>query len=156
MLIKRLLVFISIILIILGVGVTLTSTSINLFIQNKKYHGIVNYLKNKKSKYKYVIEIPSINLKQGIGSDLNQDLVMANNNTIAGHSGYCKVCYFNKLDKLKIGDIVYFYKPDKEIYYVSNKYIYDKNKVVINNELNLVTCLKEDKNKRLVVGLTKN
>ena len=153
MLIKKLLVSISIILMAIGISLSITSTSINLYTEAKKYIGINNYLNNKQSSYLYVLEIPSINLKQGIGTNINKELIMINNNIIAGHSGHCKMCFFNKLDQIEIGDIVYLYTPYKKIYYVSKINIYDKDKIIINNELNLVTCLKLDSTKRLVIGL---
>ena len=153
MYIRRILIIISIIFIIIGSVMVVTTTSIDIYMNRKIYRGIENYIDNKPSNYKYVLEIPKIRLKQGIGTNLNKELILINNNIIAGHSGYCHSCYFNNLDKLKKGDIVYFYNPTKQIYYVKSINVYDYDKVIINERLNLVTCLRDDSNKRIVIGL---
>ena len=81
--------------------------------------------------------------------------MFVNDRLIAGHSGNCKVCYFDDLDKLELGDNVYLYQ-DKEIEYkVDNIKEVDKNRVYINGDLNLITCNKHDKDRRLIISLIK-
>lgn len=99
-------------------------------------------------------------------SNLNYSLVYYKNiNTknkiiIFGHSMMNKGKYFNKIDELRKNDIVYLkIKNNTYKYQVNNIYTVDKKDVyILKNEyksgkLLLVTCDKNDKNKRLIVQL---
>ena len=82
-------------------------------------------------------------------------MIFVNNNLIAGHSGNCKVCYFDNLDDLEIGDNVYLYQEKEIEYKVDTIKQVDKNHVYINGDLNLITCNKNDKDRRLIIVLKK-
>ena len=120
-----------------------------------------------------ILEIPKINLKlEVIKADedfgnLNNNLVYYNyfnpDNKIIifGHSGAGFGTYFNRLDELNINDIAYLIINGKKYYYyVNDVYEVSKNATyILKNEydskkLLLVTCVKGDKNKRLVVELS--
>ena len=122
-----------------------------------------------------ILEIPKINLKlEVIKADedfgnLNNNLVYYNyfnpDNKIIifGHSGVGFGTYFNRLDELNINDIAYLIINGKKYYYyVNDVYEVSKNATyILKNEydskkLLLVTCVKGDKNKRLVVELSLN
>lgn len=124
------------------------------YIEANRYDDVYNFINNtKETNYKAVLEIPSINLKTGIVDNVDQGLVFVNDKLIAGHSGNCKVCYFDDLDKLELGDNVYLYQ-DKEVEYkVDSIKEVDKNRVYINGDMNLITCNKQDKDRRLIISL---
>ena len=126
------------------------------YIEANRYDDVYNFINNtKETNYKAVLEIPSINLKTGIVDNVDQGLVFVNDKLIAGHSGNCKVCYFDDLDKLELGDNVYLYQ-DKEVEYkVDSIKEVDKNRVYINGDMNLITCNKQDKDRRLIISLIK-
>ena len=129
--------FISIITLIIFLSKSVYSD----YIEAVKYDDVYNYINNtKETNLTGVLEIPSINLKVGIVDSVDKGLMFVNDRLIAGHSGNCKVCYFDDLDKLELGDNVYLYQ-DKEIEYkVDNIKEVDKNRVYINGDLNLITC----------------
>ena len=124
------------------------------YIEANRCDDVYNFINNtKETNYKAVLEIPSINLKTGIVDNVDQGLVFVNDKLIAGHSGNCKVCYFDDLDKLELGDNVYLYQ-DKEVEYkVDSIKEVDKNRVYINGDMNLITCNKQDKDRRLIISL---
>lgn len=119
-----------------------------------------------------ILEIPKINLKMEVlkadaeFSNLNSNLVYYNyfnpNNKIIifGHSGVGFGTYFNRLDELKINDTAYLIINKRKYYYYVND-VYEVSKgatYILENEYNskkllLVTCIKNNKNKRLVVEL---
>ena len=126
------------------------------YIEAVKYDDVYNYINNtKKTNLDGVLEIPSINLKVGIVDNVDKGLVFVNDRLIAGHSGNCKVCYFDDLDKLELGDNVYLYKDKETEYKVDSIKEVDKNRVYINGDLNLITCNKHDKDRRLIISLIK-
>ena len=129
------------------------------YIYASKYDAVYNYI-NKidtedTKKLKGVLEIPSINLKTGIVSNVDEGLVFVTDRLIAGHSGNCKVCYFDNLDKLELGDNVYLYIDGETEYKVDSIKEVDKNHVYINGDLNLITCKKTDNDRRLLISLIK-
>ena len=132
------------------------------------------YTINAKSNYyhKKMIEIPSINLKLHLKKadddfgNLDSSLVYYKNfNTdnkiiIFGHSGMGKGTYFNRLDELERSSLLYLYNEDKLYkYVVNNIYVVDKKRVdILNDEVGsrkllLITCVKNNKNDRLVIEL---
>jgi len=80
-----------------------------------------------------VLEIPSIKLKQGLvditskDNDVNKNIeilkaskmpnIEGSTLYLAGHSGNSKIAFFNNIDKLNIGDTIYYY-------YDNTKYTY--------------------------------
>lgn len=119
-----------------------------------------------------MIEIPRINLFLNVEKaddnfqNLDESLVYykyfnPNNKIIIfGHSGMGVGTYFNKLHKLSSNDFVNLYLEDKVYKYIFNKsYTVSKNATyILENEENskkllLITCKRNDKNKRVVVEL---
>ena len=91
--------FISIIL-----AITLLSKSVyDDYVYANKYDVVYNYINKidteETKKLSGVLVIPSIHLKTGIVSNVDEGLVFVTDRLIAGHSGNCKVCYFDNLDK---------------------------------------------------------
>lgn len=92
--------------------------------------------------YKAVLKIPSINFLRGLYdinnplNDISKNIAFLentsypNNNSntvIIGHSGDSLISYFKDLNKLKIGDLIYFYYDNFEyIFEVADIYIVDK------------------------------
>ena len=129
------------------------------YVYASKYDAVYNYI-NKidtedTKKLNGVLEIPSINLRTGIVSSVDEGLMFVNNKLIAGHSGNCKACYFDNLDKLELGDNVYLYIDEETEYKVDSIKVVDKRHVYINGDLNLITCMKDDKDRRLLISLVK-
>lgn len=123
-------------------------------IETNNSKNIYNYINNvDKTNYDGVLEIPSINLKTGIVSSVDEGIVFVTDKLIAGHSGNCSYCYFDSLDKLDIGDNVYLYKDIKYTYKVDMIKEVDKNNVHISGDLDLITCIKSNKNRRLLIIL---
>ena len=151
-------IFVSISILAIVVAIILLSKSVydSYKIETNKYDAIYNYVNNiDKSNFNGVLEIPAINLKTGIVSDVDKGLIFVNDKLIAGHSGNCKTCYFDNLDKLEIGDNVFLYLDYELQYKVDSIKEVDKNHVYINGDLNLITCKKDDKNRRLLISLRK-
>lgn len=147
--------FISIIL-----AITLLSKSVyDDYVYANKYDVVYNYINKIETedtkKLNGVLEIPSIHLKTGIVSNVDEGLVFVTDRLIAGHSGNCKVCYFDNLDKLELGDNVYLYIDKETEYKVDSIKEVDKTRVYINGDLNLITCKKSDRNRRLLISLVK-
>lgn len=120
-----------------------------------------------------VLKIPKINLNLPVVkadknfNNLNKNLVYYNNFDINnkiiifGHSRMGNGRFFNKLDELNYDDVVYIeYNNKKYIYKIMNIYEVSKKDVyILNDEYNskkllLVTCVKYNKDKRLVIELT--
>lgn len=123
--------------------------------------------------YVAVLEIPKINLKQGIPYpnskentvDRNIQViepfeypdVEAGNLILASHSGNSIISYFKNLDKLNVNDQVYlYYQNNKYIYKIADIYESDKYQVSIKRDhskttLTLTTCSKDKKDKQLVL-----
>ena len=147
--------FISIIL-----AITLLSKSVyDDYVYANKYDVVYNYINKIETedtkKLNGVLEIPSIHLKTGIVSNVDDGLVFVTDKLIAGHSGNCKVCYFDDLDKLELGDNVYLYIDEETEYKVDSIKEVDKSRVYINGDLNLITCKKTDRDRRLLISLIK-
>ena len=147
--------FISIIL-----AITLLSKSVyDDYVYANKYDVVYNYINKIETedtkKLNGVLEIPSIHLKTGIVSNVDEGLVFVNDRLISGHSGNCKVCYFDNLDKLELGDNVYLYIDKETEYKVDSIKEVDKTRVYINGDLNLITCKKSDRDRRLLISLVK-
>jgi len=142
------------------ITITILSKSVyDDYIYANKYDVIYNYINKidteETKKLSGVLEIPSINLKTGIVSDVDEGLVFVTDKLIAGHSGNCKVCYFDDLDKLELGDNVYLYIDEETEYKVDSIKEVDKSRVYINGDLNLITCKKTDRDRRLLISLIK-
>ena len=151
-------IFVSISILAIVVAIILLSKSVydSYKIETNNYDAIYNYVNNiDKSNFNGVLEIPAINLKTGIVSDVDKGLIFVNDKLIAGHSGNCKTCYFDNLDKLEIGDNVFLYLDYELQYKVDSIKEVDKNHFYINGDLNLITCKKDDKNRRLLISLRK-
>ena len=127
------------------------------------------------TKYDYIgfLEIPKINLKRGfldINSQYNNVKYnitvikgstfpnQQNNNLImAAHSGICKVCFFDKLFNLSVGDKAYInYKNIRYEYKLVNTYEVEKDGTVpiyrnYNKKvLTLITCTRYSDTKQTV------
>ena len=125
--------------------------------------------------YNYVgiLEIPKINLKRGFldidskynNVDYNITVISGstfpdedNNNLIlAGHSGNCSVCFFNKLYKLSLGDVAYVtYKNEKHSYKIVDIYNVEKTGTVSiyrdysKSVLTLITCTRNSNTEQTV------
>ena len=153
-----------------------------VFIIKDIYSLINNELYNKEvinSYYNYnnhrfneiIIYIPSINLKRVVKkanndfSNLNDNLVYYNNINynkkiiIFGHSGMGYGTFFNRIDELKKNDTLYLYNDIYKITYkVDKKIIVNKEDISILKDedspiLLLITCKKNDKNRRIVIKL---
>lgn len=132
-----------------------------------------------KTNYIAVLEIPSINLKQGlvnsddnfesinyaISIDANSTYPDQNGNFILyAHSGNSRIAYFKNLNKLNVDDEVYVYFNGIKYHYViNNKYNIEKTgtaKVITtkdDNYITLITCNQDKKGYQLVlVGILKD
>ena len=146
----------------IGIIITITILSKSVYddyVYANKYDVVYNYINKidteETKKLSGVLEIPSINLKTGIVSNVDEGLVFVTDKLIAGHSGNCKVCYFDNLDKLELGDNVYLYIDEENEYKVDSIKEVDKSRVYINGDFNLITCKKTDKDRRLLISLVK-
>lgn len=137
----------------------------------------VNYYFNvKKEEYKTdnylaILEIPKINLKQGIYdinstyNDVDKNIYVLKETSfpnnleshiiLAAHSGYGYQAFFNNLNKLNINDNIYFYYNNyKYIYEIKDIYEVAKTgkidlKMNYQNDINLITCI-YNTNKQIV------
>lgn len=119
------------------------------------------------------LEIPKLNLKRGFldlnsrynNVDYNITMIQGstmpdeeNNNLIfAAHSGYCSICFFHDLYKLKVGDKAYIdYKNNRYSYKLVNIYDVPKTGQVEikrnpnTNVLTLITCTRNSDTKQTV------
>lgn len=152
--IGNLILIVSITLIIVSILGLSKSVYNSYKIDKTNYKAIYNYVNNiDKTTYDGVLEIPVIDLKTGIVTNVDNGLIFVTDKLIAGHSGNCDACYFNSLDKLEIGDNVYLYKDKEYRYKVDEIREVDKDNVHIRGDLSLVTCLKRDKDRRLLINL---
>lgn len=120
-----------------------------------------------------ILEIPKINLKRGfygLGNTYNNvdyNVTVINGSTLPGvenynlilaaHSGNCSICYFEKLYKLKKGDIAYIdYQNNKYEYKIVDIYEVEKDGTVAiyrdynKNCLTLITCTRNSNTKQTV------
>lgn len=183
--VKLMLTAMGVVVIVVGVIITVIHNINNTHIK-KVDNDSINYffyekedIEEKKTandeiiKYVAVLEIPTINLEQGIPYPDSKDNtvdrniqiikpfdypnVEAGNFILASHSGSSVISYFKKLDKLKVNDEVYIYYDGKKYEYKINKiYESDKYQVSIKRDhskstLTLTTCSKESANKQLVL-----
>lgn len=153
--------------------------SLNAYFNNK----VVMQEKGDKEKniipYMSVIEIPKINLKQGIpefnseNNNVERNIMAIKESVtpdvsngafiLASHSGNSSTSYFKNLHKLSIDDEIFiYYKGVKYIYTLSNFYDIDKTgymDVVRDNTkstLILITCKKETDKQTIFVNYLKN
>ena len=130
---------------------------------------------NQTDEYNYiaVLEIPQINLKQGLVSpnskyndvDYNIKILdtsmmpdtINSNLIIAAHSGNSQVSFFKNLNKLRLNDEIYLYYENNKYHYKVDK-TYEVNKTgwinIIRNRdkttITLITCKPNDDKKQLV------
>ncbi len=133
----------------------------------KQYNNIGNKIEmdNTVTNYLLVLEIPKINLKQGVYNkydlrnniDQNVSILVESNRIdnknslliLAAHSGNSLYSYFKNLDKLQLKDqIIIYYENKKYIYQVTSIYNMSKeNQLSIpeikTNHLILITCLND-------------
>ena len=130
----------------------------------KQYNNLGNQIEiEEKASYLMVLEIPKINLKQGIYSKdderntidknvsiLKESIKINNQNSIlmlAAHSGNSIYSYFNDLNKLELNDEIFiYYEKQKYIYKIKNIYEMSKSNsmklpMIIGNKIILITCL---------------
>lgn len=123
--------------------------------------------------YIAVLEIPKINLKRGLVNPDSLDNDVSKNIEIlkpvempdkksgtfilASHSGNSNIAYFDRLNELTKGDLVFvYYKGIKYHYKITNSYTEDKDGTIIikrekdKNVIVLTTCKKTSKDKQLV------
>lgn len=128
----------------------------------------------KSSNYLAVLEIPIINLKTGVIMSNNTFSSMERNVSIYpnsnmpneengnfilfGHSGNSRVGYFNKIDELNETDCIKVYYQNKIYKYkviekleVSKSNHYPLRRNFEESRITLITCLKNDNDKRLIV-----
>lgn len=183
--VKALLIIISILLFIVGVTIGIFHNINNNYIKEVDNESIDFFfskdenikkdkdLKTKIINYVAVLEIPKINLKQGIPYPNSKDNTVdrniqviepfeypdieAGNFILASHSGNSIISYFKNLDKLDVNDEVYvYYQKNKYIYKIADFYESDKYQVSIKRDhskttLTLTTCSKDKKDKQLVL-----
>jgi len=120
-----------------------------------------------------VLEIKKINLKKGfydtgnINNTVSKGLEVINKSNwpnnensmliLASHSGSSRISYFNKLCKLKYGDIVNIYHDSKKYKYkiINISEVNKEGKIEISENINksllmLITCSKIDNDKQLL------
>lgn len=135
--------------------------------KKSKTYEVINYIA--------VLEIPKINIKNGlvdpdsklnnVGSNITilRPISMPDeeNHTfiLAAHSGTSKVSYFNNLDQLSYGDLVYvYYKNIKYTYKMTNYYKSKKTgSIIIKKDENssviaLTSCSRENKKQLTYIG----
>lgn len=123
--------------------------------------------------YTMVLEIPRIGLKKGfygighMSNTVSKNIMMLDksdypdkekgNVMLAAHNGSSSISYFNKLDRMNIGDSIYlYYNGIKYEYKLNNMYDIEKTgKASIRRNLSkdtitLITCKKNTKDKQVV------
>ncbi len=143
-----------------------TSTSIN---ENEEISA------NQKERYEYIaiLEIPDINLLQGLLAETNKynnveyniEIIdgskMPNipntNLVLASHSGTSNISYFKNLENLRINSEVYiYYNGYKYIYRIDNYLVLPKTGTITidrdkyQNTITLVTCKKDSDDEQIV------
>lgn len=163
---------------IINIVIILLYFLLSLYLINTSYKTkTINTTYSKNYKYDNLDEkrliIPKINIDLPVikadsnFNNLNDNLVYYNNFNINnkiiifGHSGMGVGTFFNRLDELKKGDIVYLKFNSKtylyevlDFYNIDKKDTYILNEEENSNKLLLVTCTRGKKNKRYVVNLT--
>lgn len=143
------------------------------YVNNSKYnYELLNNSKVESKKNYTFLDIPKINIHNNVVkaldnfSNLDKNLVYYRNLNpknkiiVFGHSGMGYGTYFNRLERLNISDKAFLHIENNiYTYIVKRKYLVDKKDVfILDDEVNsrkllLVTCDKNNKNKRLVVEL---
>ncbi len=136
-----------------------------LTIYFKQYENLGNEIEKVTSPFLMVLEIPKINIKQGIYSKNDTRNIIDKNISIlsesikidheksllilAAHSGNSIYSYFRNLDKLRLNDIIIIYYEGHKYTYKINK-IYEMSKTIAfklpdikNNKIILITCLND-------------
>ena len=138
---------------------------INLFF--KQYNNNGNQITKENSDYLMILEIPKINLKQGIHNFkhknnnidvsvtiLNESVLLTEDNSVlflAAHSGNSNYSYFKNLNKLELNDeVIIYYNEKNYTYHINSIYTMSKEKdfFIKNNsksKLFLITCLDDYK-----------
>ncbi|MFV0275056.1 MAG: sortase [Bacilli bacterium] len=124
--------------------------------------------------FEYVLEIPKINLKQGVVDadekattihryvsalyQTDKPNIQNGNFVLAAHRGNRATGYFNNLHKLSVGDeIKIYYRKKLYIYYVTKNFeINETNFSILDRQnkktiITLFTCKKGDNTKRIVI-----
>lgn len=130
----------------------------------RQYNNLGNKIEtNEKSDYLMVLEIPKINLKQGIydkddlRNNINQNVSILSDSIkldnekslliLAAHSGNSIYSYFQKLNQLQLNDqVIIYYEGQKYIYKIDKIYEMSKdlsmpNPKIKDNKIILITCL---------------
>jgi len=165
--VKKGLLIISFLLIIIGLAIKINIKYNNYLINYNIKKDVNNFIKHNKTTVNNIIavlEIPKISLRQGIikNNNVDEGIEIINDNSffnknviLAAHSGNCKVCYFNKLDSLNIGDEINFYYDNyKYIYQITNIELKMKNSFKIDNledTITLITCKKNSDNLQIII-----
>lgn len=124
-------------------------------------------------KYTAILEIPSINLKQGVVNStknfgsINYAISVDKNSSypdnmgnfiLYSHSGNSSIAYFKNLNKVEISDDIYvYYNGTKYHYEIYDKYDIQKTgkaKVISSDShkhITLITCNQNKKDKQIVV-----
>lgn len=137
---------------------------------NSNFYFIKNDFEKIEQDYFLILEIPCINLNQLIydinseQNDVNSHVEILKNSNIyknlyffAGHSGNGKVSYFNEIENLRVGDMIFVYLVDKKLSFIVNEIylIPKKGYLIVDNDayntLFLITCSLAFDNKQLVV-----
>lgn len=146
------------------------SKQINMYIdRTSKINDKKTTINNKDERYKYiaVLEIPTINLSQGLLSlsnkynnvEYNIEIIKGSempnipqtNLVLASHSGTSKISFFKNLEKLQANDNVYiYYEGYKYIYKLDEYYVLPKTGIIsiyrdkYKNTITLITCKKDN------------
>lgn len=142
-------------------------TSLENFVQEEKTE------EKKVINYTSVLEIPSIDLKQGLvdstknfnsinyAVSIDKNSIYPNqkkNFILYSHSGNSNIAFFNKLHKINLDDDIYvYYNGVKYIYKVIDIYNIEKNGkasvIVTDSEkyITLITCNQYEKGKQIVI-----
>lgn len=139
---------------------------------NETKNNLTNNSYSEKYEYIAILEIPDINLLQGLlplsnkynNVEYNVQVINGSqmpdipktNLILASHSGTSSIAYFKNLEKLQINSEVYlYYQGYKYIYKIDNYYILPKtgtisiNRDKYKNTITLITCVKENDNEQI-------
>lgn len=118
----------------------------------------------------WYLTIPKINLKKipikdGITSDILENYIghfpissfQKGNVCLAAHNDGYNTNYFSEIDKLEVGDEIYYhYFNIEKVYIVKEKYVISENNfnqldLDSNEKITLITCIKDSPSKRLCI-----
>lgn len=142
-------------------------------IENNKEETKTDYKEKNEITYTAILEIPKINLKRGVVDStknfksINYAISVDNsshypdengNFILYSHSGNSSIAFFNRLNKLDLGDDIYiYYKGIKHQYEIKNKYNIEKTgkaEVISGNKnkyITLITCNPNQKGYQIVI-----